>query len=113
MAKNKGNYYKIKTKDYFKALGYTVEYLEKLQRIPKKGGGILYVKRDLLAADGLAVNEHEFILWNSIVGKDHLSEHIRRFQNYPCPQTVKRWVIIWQPRVSEPEIVEVEPPVTV
>jgi len=107
MAKSKGSYYKIKSKDYFKALGYTVEYLEKLQRIVTKEGRVVFIKRDLLGADGLAVNDEEFILWQSVLGRSNLAEHIKRFRQFPCPPSIKRWIIIWELRVREPDIVDI------
>ncbi len=102
---NKGNYYKIKTAEYFRKLGYTVEYMEKLQHLFVKGK-VLYVKRDLLGADIIAVNETETILANSITNRGDLAKHIKKFMEYPAGG-MKRWILIWQPR-QEPEIVEVE-----
>jgi len=104
---NKGNYYKVKTKKWFEADGYTVEYLEKLQHIYAKGK-VIYIKRDLLGADGLAVNDHEFILWNSITNKGDISKHLKRFKEYPCPTFIKRYLVYWEVRASGPELIEVD-----
>jgi len=104
---SKGNYYKIKTKKWFEADGYTVEYLEKLQHVYAKGK-VIYIKRDILGADGLAVNDNEFILWNSISNRGDIAKHIKTFKQYPCPDFIKRYVILWTPRCREPELIEVD-----
>lgn len=104
---NKGNYFKRKTKVWLEADGYTVEYLEKLQHIYAKGR-VIYIKRDLLGADGLAVNDKEFILWNTITNKGDLAKHIKRFKEYPNPSFIKRLVIYWEARAKEPEMFEVD-----
>ena len=104
---SKGSYYKTKTKKFFEADGYTVEYLEKLQHIYAKGK-VIYIKRDLLAADLLAVNDKEFILANVISNRGDLAKHIKRFKEYPNPPFIKRYVILWEPRAKEPELIEVD-----
>ncbi len=104
---DKGNYYKLKSKAWLKEKGYHVEYLEQLHRIFAKGK-VIWVKRDLLGADGCAVNDVDFILWNSILGKKNISVHIKRFKDYPQGGSIKRWLICWTPRISEPEIIEIE-----
>lgn len=104
---SRGNYFKRKTADWYRKDGYTVEYLEKLQHIYAKGK-VIYIKRDLLGADGLAVNDTEFILWNSISNRADLSKHIKRFKEYPNPPFIKRYVILWEARVKEPELIEVD-----
>ena len=103
---SKGNYYKRKTMEYFSQLGYVTEPMEKTQRIATKGGSIVFVRRDLLGADGISVNETETILWNSVLGKSNIAEHIKRFLGYP-KGGLKRWVIVWEPR-KEPEIVDAD-----
>lgn len=104
---NKGNYYKAKTKKFYEADGYLVEYLEKLQHIFAKGK-VIYIKRDLLGADGLSVNEHEFILWNSITNRGDIAKHIKRFKDFPCPKFIQRYIVLWTPRAKEPELIEVD-----
>jgi len=103
----KGNYYKVKTANYFRNDGYVVEYLEKLQHVYVRGK-VIYTKRDLLAADGLAVNDNEFILWNAISNKGDIGRHIKRFKEYPCPVFIKRYIVLWTLRCREPELIEVD-----
>ncbi|MCK4307300.1 hypothetical protein KAW50_03620 [candidate division WOR-3 bacterium] len=102
-----GNYYKLKTKKYLQNKGYYVEYMEKMQRIYTKGR-VIFIKRDLLGADGLAVSNEEFILWQSKLGKSHIAEAIRQFKQYPCPEFIDRWIIVWTKRQLNPEIIPVE-----
>ena len=105
----KGNYYKVKTKEYFIEKGYVVEYLEKYQSIfIPKTKKVFHIKKDLFASDILAMNGEDIIFINSVLGKEHLAEHIREFQKYPFPKFVKRWIVAWTPRVKEPDIVIVE-----
>jgi len=103
---NKGDYWKIKTKDWLQKKGYQVEYLEKLQRIYTKNK-VIYIKKDIFASDLLAISKDEIIFVNSVLNKKNVASHIRGFMKYEFPYFVKRWVVIWTPRVKEPEIVEV------
>jgi len=103
---SKGNYYKIKTKKYLEDKGYVCEYLEKMQRI-YTNGKVIFIKRDLLGADGCAISDSEFILWNAILNKANVASHIKAFKAYPQGGDIKRWLFIWQERVKEPEILEV------
>ncbi len=103
---NKGNYYKIKSKEWLKDKGYEVEYIEKLQRIFTKGK-VVYIKKDLFGADLAAISDSEFILVNSILTKHNIAAHIKEFKKYPQGGSIKRWLLVWTPKVREPEIVEV------
>jgi hypothetical protein len=103
---SKGNYYKVKTRKYFEDLGYHVEYLEKFQRIytPK---GVLNIKRDLLASDGMAMNKERMIFWQSKLTKHNVADAITQFKKLPFPPTVECWIVVWTTRVKEPEIIQV------
>jgi len=106
---NKGQYYKIKTKEYLVKKGYQVEYLEKLQRIyiPEKKQ-VLFTKKDIFGADLVAMNENEIIFVNSKTGKSNISTGIKEFMKFRYPKFVKRWLVVWTPKIREPEIVEVQ-----
>lgn len=106
-ASKRGNYYKIKAANWFKSKGYTVEYLERLQRIYTKGK-VIFIKKDILGSDGIAINDSECILWNSILGKANIAVHVKAFKEYPQGGTIKRWLICWTPRISEPEIISID-----
>lgn len=106
--KSKGNYYKLRTKKWFIKKGYLCEYLEKVQRIYVRGR-VIFIKRDVFGADGLSMKRGEtLIFWNSKLGKKNIAQGIKEFAQYPYPGTVKRWIIVWEVRAREPEIVEVE-----
>ena len=102
----KGNYYKKKTKDWFKDDGYVSEYVEKQQRIYTKGK-VIFIKKDLWGADGIAMKEDELIFWQAKLNKKGISSAIKEFKKYPFPKFVKCYIVVWTPRVREPDIIEV------
>ncbi len=104
---NKGNYYKIKTKKWFKDKGYFAEYLERNQRIVI-GGKTIFIKKDMAGADGMAMNKETIIFWQCKLNKKNVAEAVKEFQKFPYPPTVSRWIVVWIPRAREPEITEVE-----
>ncbi len=103
----KGNYYKLRSRDWLKNKGYAVAILEKLQQIHVKGRDI-FLKRDCFGADGMAMNGKDIIFWNSILGKSNLSKHVAGFAQYPYPPCVKLWVLIWEEGAHDPAIKEVK-----
>jgi hypothetical protein len=109
MAKNKGNYYKLRSKKWFINKGYVCDIVEKLQSIWVKGR-VIYIKRDLFGSDLLAMNGEEMIFANSVFGKKNIASHIKEFHNYPYPKStkIKRWILSWELRAREPEITEIE-----
>lgn len=104
---DKGNYYKLKSKPWLQERGYHVDYLERYVRIRNKDGKLILIRHDIVGADGLATSDTEFILWNSILGRDHINRAIEKFLKYPCPPFVKRWVLVWEKGDREPEIIDV------
>ena len=106
---SKGNYYKKKTKDFYIGQGYHTEILEISKRVylgPDKP--LVNVKYDILGADGVSASDTEFILWNSITNRSDIGKHIKRFKAIPCPRFIKRYLILWEPRAREPELIEVD-----
>lgn len=110
-ATKKGNYYKKKTKLYYELLGYTVQLTEFTCGMVIKGRAI-YRKIDIFGADGIAMNGKEIIFWNSKateIGSKGLSWHKStgktEFEKYPFPASVKRQLVLWEPR-KKPVIVE-------
>jgi hypothetical protein len=108
---NKGNYYKYKTKQWLTKKGYCCDYLEKLQRVYSKGQ-LIYVKKDLFGADLIAFNKDELIFIQVKSGKRttgiNIKKAINEFLKYPFPDFVKLWIVIWRPKESEPEIIDVK-----
>ena len=109
---SRGAYYKLRTKKWLEARGYTVALMERVMWIPPKepGGRPIPVKRDQLGADLLAVSATELVLVQvkSVGPKtspDRLGA-IREFAKYTVPAFVQQWVVIWKPRQREPEIIE-------
>ena len=110
----KGRYYLLKTRDYLKNLGYEVDIVEKTQRIVTKDDKgkqfVLFQKKDLWGADLVARNREELIWVQVKSNKGDIGRGIKQLsedENWPDSDVVKRWVICWEPRVREPEIVEV------
>lgn len=106
-----GNRYKKKTKDWYIAHGYTTEYCEHVSSIftPR---GIIYKKSDLFGADGIAMNGKEIIFWNSkvtIQAKKGVTDMVKKgrdeFARFPFPDTVRRVIVMWEPR-QKPVFVE-------
>ena len=110
----KGRYYLLKTRDYLKNLGYEVDIVEKTQRIVTKDDKgkqfVLFQKKDLWGADLVARNREELIWVQVKSNKGDIGRGIKQLsedENWPDSDVVKRWVMCWEPRVREPEIVEV------
>jgi hypothetical protein len=108
---SQGNYYKRRTKEYYEDLGYFVAYTETLQSMFIKGV-MRYRKRDLVGADGIAMNGEEIIFWNS---KSTVAGHVSwlkstgssEFRKFPFPKCVKLQLVIWEPK-KKPVIIDVE-----
>lgn len=107
-AAQKGNYYKLKTKKWFELKGYECEYLEKLQRIFTKGK-VIWIKRDLFGADILAMKKPDEMIFCQVkLGKSHVAEAYKEFAKHQFPDFVKLWIVVWEVRAKEPEIISVE-----
>jgi len=108
----RGNYYKRKTKKWFEDKGYTVELTEFVCGRMIGKGKIIYQKKDVLASDGVAYTDTEFILWNSkhtVTGEiaQMKSSGKKNFMEIKVPPFIKKQVIIWQPRVREPAVFDI------
>ena len=109
---DKDSYHKLKTKDWLKDKGYHVELMERQQRITvedKKTGlyKVVWIRKDILGADLIAVNDTETILVGSVLGSKNVARNLKKFKEYPSGG-LKRWLVVWRPRIKEPELVEVE-----
>ena len=108
---DKGSYRKLKTRDWLKDKGYHVELMEHQQRITvedKKPGlyKVVWIRKDILGADLIAVNDTETILAGSVLGSKNVARNLKKFKEYPSGG-LQRWLVIWEAR-KEPEIVEVD-----
>lgn len=115
MTKNavRGNRYKLKTKKWFDDQGFETVYLEQYKSYYIPGFGQRYSKVDLLGSDGLSMNGKQIIFWNSKSTEDiqkrrneFIKEATAAFNEHKFPSFVDRWIIIWQVRKREPEIVK-------
>lgn len=100
--------YRKRTLDWFRDQGYLAEYAEKQYRVVKPDGRVFNVKRDLFYSDGIAIGHGALIFWNSVLGRQHVAEHVRNYAKIPwplCPQ-LKVWVVVWEKRGRAPEVVD-------
>ena len=110
----RGAYYKNKTREWFRKQGYFVALTEYKATILIHGKTI-WVTRDLLASDGIAMNKekNQFIFWNSKFAINDAGQSDRKwsgkkdFNKFPFPDCVERWVVIWRHRIPTPTIVKV------
>jgi hypothetical protein len=112
---SKGNYYKAKTKKWFESLGYETQLVEFMTARPI-AGRTLYIKKDVFDSDGISMNGNEIIFWNSkhyTTTKNNHDTQIReakkKYLSHKFPPTVKLQIIMWKPRIKQPEIIEVIP----
>lgn len=108
---SRGNYYKKRTQQYYEKLGYETQITEFMcgrQIAPNK---IIYIKKDVFSADGISMNGEEIIFWNSkhtITGDIAMEKYRGKlaFNKHKFPSTIKRQLVIWQPRQKIPTIIE-------
>jgi len=108
---SRGNYYKRKTKQFYEDQGYTVEYTEFVAARPIGGGKMIYMKKDILASDGIAYNDKDFILWNAkhtITGDISVekSRGKKKYEEIKVPEFIKKELVIWEPR-KKPTVIRV------
>lgn len=108
----RGNYYKNKTREYYQKLGYTVELTEFVCGRQVAPGKIIYSKKDILASDGIAYNDTEFILWNSksVIKEEYVSKEKSQgkkdYEKIKVPPFIKKQLVIWQSR-KEPIVINI------
>ena len=108
--KQKGNYYQLKTRKWYEKEGYDVYPLEMARSIftPK---GMVYVKKDILASDFVAVNGEEMVFIQSKTNKNDVAAGVKEFHKYKFPTDcshIKKVVVRWEVRAKEPTVREVE-----
>ena len=104
--KSKGNYYKLRTKRWLEKKGYQVSFLERLQRIYVKGK-VIFIKKDQMASDLLAVSESEIIFVQVKLNRNNIAQAVKEFSKFEFPAFVGKWIVVWEVRAREPEIIEV------
>ena len=102
----KGQYTKLKTRDYFVACGYEVVLIEQLRTI-RRGNRLIYQKRDTLGADMICVNDKETLLVNAVLGSSNVSKHKSEYLNHK-KGNCKRIICVWQPYERTPKLINVD-----
>lgn len=68
----------------------------------------LFVKRDQLGADLLAVNADRILFVQVKGGASYKTSGVSKarteFDRYPCPVGAAQWIVIWPPRARVPII---------
>lgn len=108
----KGNYYKARTREYYKDRGFDVVMTEFVYTL-KLGDKTIWKKFDLLGSDLIAYNENDFILVNSKATTEDVLQGVNKmkssgkikFLEYKIPSFIKKHVVVWEPR-KEPKIFE-------
>ena len=108
MAKNAGNYYKLRTKKWLEKKGFQVATMEKMLRIPIKDDKVIFIKKDQFASDLLAISEEQIIFIQVKLNRKHIAEGIKGLAAFKMPKWVDKWVVIWSKGDREPEVIEVE-----
>ena len=109
----RGNYFKVKTRKYFEDLGYETQITEFVCGRIIAPGKIIYCKKDVFSSDGISMNGKEIIFWNSkhtLTGDTAMEKWRGKkgFETHKFPLSVKRQVVIWQPRQKVPTIINVD-----
>ena len=102
---SRGNYYKRRTKLYYEAKGYVVQFTEFTCALVIKGRPI-YRKIDIFGSDGIAMNSKEIIFWNSKATDPSVKDGVSKmksaakieFAKYPFPNCVILEAVVWEPR---------------
>lgn len=89
-----------------------MEIVEKTQRVVTKDDKgkqfVLFCKKDLWGGDLVARNKEELIWVQVKSNKGDIATGIKQLsEDSDWPESVKRWVVIWEPRARDPEIIEV------
>jgi hypothetical protein len=115
-ASAKGNYYKLRSKRWLEAKGYAVAFMERMLWIPphRPGDRMIPVKRDQFASDLLAMTGDELIFVQvkfgaTRRGAGNIAAARREFAKHTFFQGSQQWLVIWEPRAREPEIVDCTP----
>ncbi len=105
--RQKGNQQRLKTKKWLEKQGWIVETSE-VNKIAYFGGRLVAIHKDLFGSDLLCLNGKDILFVQCKTNKSDISSGIKEFQKYPFPKSVKRWVVLWEPRIKKPIIRAVE-----
>jgi len=120
-AVSKGNYYKLKTKKWLEAKGYQVAFMERMmwvfgrkgdmrRLIPVKkdqfGSDLLAMKGMVIGKDGWAEDHGELIFVQVKLNRKNVAEAHKAFGKFEFPEFVEKWIVVWEPRAREPEVIK-------
>jgi hypothetical protein len=102
-----GSYYKLRSKRFLEAEGFTVALLERLQLIPPKvaGGRMIPIKRDQLGSDLLAVSADRIVFVQVKFGRNNVAAGRKAFAAFPCPRPAEQWILVWTKGAREPDVI--------
>lgn len=106
--KARGDYYVGRTILYLKKYGYLVEKMER--SIPMRFGGRLkMIRSDIWFSDLIALSSENIILvqvkFNSKGNEgNNISTAKKNYRTLPSPIGLLKWVVEWNPGMSEPKI---------
>jgi hypothetical protein len=101
-----GQHYKARTKKWLEARGFHVAHLERLMVIHSKPG--MFVKRDQLGADLLAVSDHAVVfvqVKGGVTWRANLAAARTEFERYPLPPCAVQAIVGWSKGARQPEVI--------
>src|SRR6266487_4487876 len=104
----KGQYYQHRTRQWLEAQGYVVATLERMQSIPAKTGGFVFVKHDQWGGDLIAMSpERTWIVQvkGGEFGQRRVAAARAEFAKYPLGPGCQQVIVCWAPRAREPDVV--------
>ena len=105
----KGQYWQHRSKVWLEQQGFTVAPLQAMAWI-KTADGFRPLKRDSFGADLLAVSRHRVIFAQCKGGetwRSGLAAAREVFGRYPLGPSCAQWIIGWEPRARDPEVIVV------
>lgn len=102
----KGSYYKLRTKKWLEEKGYQVGFLERIHWLFKAGQRSIPIKKDQFGSDLLAVNKEQVIFVQVKLNRKNIADARKEFSKYKFPDFADVWIVVWEPRAREPEIIE-------
>lgn len=109
-AQRRGSYYCVRTQEWLAREGYHWIPMEHQRRIfvPAKDGKpekIFFSKQDLWGADLLASNGERLVAVQVKSSKAQAADGMRALLRAPWPGNVTLWVVWWEPRARQPNVI--------
>lgn len=106
----KGQHWKLRTKQWLERQGFVVALMERVQTVPSSSGGFVFLKRDQLGCDLLAMNMLVTRLIQVRGGdtwRSQLAAAREEFAKYPIGPGCVQEIFGWTPRARAPEVITV------